>query len=123
MAGSLVSHQLGLSALSDSHRLPLIPASLAQWISAAVMILFAMAVPLPTRESPRTLHVRERFGQFFISWTPGQDGRLDINDGGLLTALTISRNLTNVTYSRHNEEVEIRLADPEGRMAPRLARS
>jgi len=122
MEGSLVSHQFGLSAISDSHRLPQISAPLAQSISAAVLILFSVAVPLPTRDSPRTLHVRERFGQVLISWTPGQDGRLDINDDGLLTRLTISRHLTNVTYSRHHEEVEIRLTDPEGRLAPQLAR-
>jgi hypothetical protein len=83
MASSLVFHRLGLpSALEPHYLLSLLP----QWISVAVLIPFAMTVPLPHKGSPRTLQVREQFGQMFISWAPRQDGRMDISDGGVLTA-------------------------------------
>jgi hypothetical protein len=119
MASSLVSHRLGLPAALETHHLLSL---VAQWISVAVILLFAMTVPLPPRDSRRTLQVTEQFGQLFISWAPGQDGRMDISDGGVLTTLNISRHLTGVTYTRHNNEVEIRLADLESRRAPQLTR-
>src|SRR5580704_857014 len=115
MASSSVSHRLGLPAALETHHLLSL---VAQWISVAVILLFAMTVPLPPRDSPRTLQVREQFGQLFISWAPRQDGRMDISEGGVLTTLNIGRLLTGVTYTRHSNEVEIRLADLEGRIAP-----
>jgi hypothetical protein len=122
MASWLVSHRFGLAAISESYHLPSLPPPLAEWIVVAMAILFAVTVPLPDEAAPRRLQVRERFGQLFISWTPGLGGRLDINDGGLLTTLSISRHLASVTYTRHSKEVEIRLEDPEARTAPQLAR-
>jgi hypothetical protein len=117
-----VSHGLGLAAISESYKLLSFPAPLAEWIIVTTGILFAITVPLPHKGAPRTLQVREQFGQLLISWTPGQGGRVDIRDGGLLTTLCISGHLAGVTYTRHSKEIEIRLEDPGTRTAPQLAR-
>ena len=115
MATALVSHQPILSPTLAPHHLLSIAAPLSHWIPPAMLILIAMTAHMAPKELPRTLQVKEEQpGQLLISWGPGQNARLDINDGGSMTTWSVSHDLGSLTYAWRREDVTIQLTSLDG---------
>jgi hypothetical protein len=104
--------------------LPPKPARTWKWTPAGLVTLAALPLaalamfPQHARPSgkpvPSALEVRETGGQLRISWRPGQNAMLSIDDGGSRFVIPIYSNQSNLTYRPLGSEVAVTLttADP-----------
>jgi hypothetical protein len=67
---------------------------------------------------PSTLTLSESGGQLRISWKPGQNAVLVIDDGGKRRSLLVYPNQSNVTYVPHASDVEVSLMTVDSASQP-----
>lgn len=63
----------------------------------------------PARQAPVMLPLQEENGQLRISWWPGEDRILVIEDGDQRSAIPVLAGQSNATYVRRNAELEVTL--------------
>ena len=98
--------------------------ALAGLVALAMLPIAALAV-FPQRTghtgqpAPSALEVREIGGQLRISWKPGRNAVLAIDDGGRKLAIPVYANQSNVTYASRGSEVEVSLVTLDPANQPR----
>jgi hypothetical protein len=69
--------------------------------------------------APSALTLRETRGQLRISWKPGRNAVLVIDDGGRRRSLLVYANQSNITYVPRGSEVEVSLVTVDAASQPR----
>jgi hypothetical protein len=69
--------------------------------------------------APSALEVHATGGQLRISWKPGQNAVLAIDDGGRRLAIPVYANQSNVTYAPRGSQVEVNLVTVDAKNQPR----
>jgi hypothetical protein len=90
-------------------------------VMLAVLPIAALAV-LPQRSAvakPLELQVHEIAGQLRISWKPGQNAVLAIDDGGTRLSIPVYANQSSVTYAPRGSEVKVSLLTVDAEDQPR----
>jgi hypothetical protein len=90
------------------------------WLALAALPIAALAVfPQRAAWGPSALQVRETGGQLRISWKPGRNAVLAIDDGGRRFAIPVYANQSNVTYVPWGPQVEVSLVTVDAANHPR----
>src|SRR5579863_2227761 len=97
------------------------PAGVPAWIVAlAALPLAALAVfPQRVADKPLELRVHEAGGQLRITWKPGENAVLAIDDDGRRLAIPVYANQSNVTYAPRGSQVEVSLVTVDAANQPR----
>jgi hypothetical protein len=82
--------------------------ALAGLASLGMVPIAALAV-FPQQPTPSALELRESGGQLRISWKPGRNAVLAIDDGGRRLSIPVYANQSNVTYAPRSSQVEVML--------------
>jgi hypothetical protein len=81
----------------------------------AALAVFPQRVP----PAPSALQVRETGGQLRISWKPGENAVLAIEDGGSKLAVPVYANHSSVTYAPRGPQVAVSLVTIDAANQPR----
>jgi hypothetical protein len=114
MSTALLSHPLQISRAAPVRRLSLFP------LLFTTVTLIGMLAGIETahriQEAPRLtmrLTVREYRGQLLIGYVPALFGsrsaRLEILDGNRVTSISFPNDISEITYARQSNDVEVRL--------------
>jgi hypothetical protein len=81
------------------------------WLAMLAVLPIAALAVLPKRSAaaPLELQVRETAGQLRISWKPGQNAVLAIDDSGTRLSIPVYANQSSVTYAPRGSEVRVNL--------------
>jgi hypothetical protein len=90
---------------------------------AALPIAALAVLPHHGTKAPSALEVHETGGQLRISWKPGRNAVLAIEDGGSRVAIPVYANQSNVTYAQVGSEVTVTLMTVDGTHQPLLERA
>jgi hypothetical protein len=101
------------------------PRRVLRWTPAGLVALAALPIaalavfPQRTAPEPSALAIREIGGQLRISWKPGQNAVLAIEDGDRRLAIPVYANQSNVTYAPRDSQVEVSLVTMDAANKPR----